>query len=246
MIYLFWFFILGACLGSFANVLIYRMQQKGPLSLLGRSYCPACKYKIPLYLNIPLISWLALRGTCKNCKAQIPFRYWLVEVITASLFASLFFVIGWKWFLIEALIFSFGLVVVSFIDLDQMILPDSFTLSGIVLGLVGAFFNPERQLLMSFLGAFIGGFSLWFVAYIYMLIRKREGMGGGDLKLLAWIGAVLGLKSLYYVISIACVLGICVGGLFILRSKKDMSVPIPFGPYLALGALCYIFYSYSV
>ena len=239
------FFILGSVLGSFANVLIYRMQQEGPLNLFSRSFCPACKKAIPFYLNVPILSWFFLRGACKNCEVKISFRYPLVEALMACFFTLLFFFIGWKWFLLEALIFCFSLIVVSFIDFDKMILPDSFTLSGILIGFAGAALNPERDIMASLSGAFLGGFVLWFSAYLYFLLRKREGMGGGDLKLLAWIGAVLGWQSIVFVLLTSSILGVVVGGGYMLRSKKNLATPLPFGPYLSLGALCYIFYSHS-
>ncbi|MGI9548440.1 MAG: prepilin peptidase [Bdellovibrionales bacterium] len=236
------FFVIGSIFGSFANVLIYRLQLKEPFNLWNRSYCPSCKKLIPFYLNIPIFSWFFLRGRCQNCKASFSFRYPFVEFLTASLFALLFLSIGWNWFLLEALIFAFGLVVVSFIDLDQMILPDSFTLSGIVLGLVGGFLNPERYFLDSLLGCFLGGFLLLFIAYAYYLFRKQEGVGGGDIKLLAWIGAVLGWQSLSFVLIVSSFLGTIVGAILILCDKKfHIQTALPFGPYLALGALFYIF-----
>ena len=160
----------------------------------------------------------------------------------ASLFVSLFLCLGWKWFLLEALIFGFGLVVVSFIDLDQMILPDSFTLSGIVIGLLGALLSPERFFLDSLIGGVLGGFVLLFIAYVYYFFRKQEGIGGGDIKLLAWIGAVLGWKSISFVLITSSFLGTIVGGILILCDKKiHFKTAIPFGPYLAIGALFYIF-----
>ena len=236
------FFIYGSMFGSFANVLIYRMQREGPLNLFKRSHCPHCSYKIPFYLNIPILSWFILMGRCRNCKNKISFRYPLVEFLMASFFALLFLSIGWKWFLLEAILFTFALVVASFIDFDQMILPDSLTLSGIVIGLCGAFLNPERSFLESFIGFFVGGLLLLSISYFYFVLRKQEGMGGGDIKLLGWIGAVLGFKSLAFVLVVSSVLGTFVGLFMILSDKKrDFQTALPFGPYLALGALLYIF-----
>ena len=240
--YVVFFFIFGSMFGSFANVLIYRMQKEKPLNLFNRSYCPKCNYLIPFYLNLPIFSWFILGGRCQNCKESFSFRYPFVEFLMASIFALLFLYIGWKWFLLEALIFAFALVIVSFIDLDQMILPDSFTLSGIVIGLTGAALNPERLFIDSFFGFFIGGFILLFTAYVYYFFRKREGMGGGDIKLLAWIGAVLGWKSIPFILMCSSFLGTIVGLFLILCDKKfHFKAAIPFGPYLAIAALFYIF-----
>ena len=236
------FFIYGAFLGSFANVLIYRMQKQKPLDLLKKSHCPQCFYTIPFYLNVPVFSWFILQGRCRNCGKFFSFRYPFVELLMAVSFSILFLAIGWKWFLLEALVFVFALTVASFIDWDQMILPDSFTLSGIVLGLLGAWLNPERLFLDAFLGALLGGGFLQFVAYIYYWLRQKEGLGGGDVKMIAWIGAVLGWQSLSFIILSSCLLGSLAGlGIMLRGNKKVMQVAIPFGPYLAVSALMYIF-----
>ena len=236
------FFIYGSFFGSFANVLIYRMQKPGPLNLLKTSYCPHCLYSIPFYLNIPILSWFILRGSCSNCLKPISFRYPFVEFLMAFLFSALFLAIGWKYFLIEALLFTSTLIVASFIDWDQMILPDSLTLTGIVIGLLGAWINPERSFFSALLGSFFGGGLLLSIAYSYTLIRKKEGLGGGDIKMMAWIGAVLAWPSLFFVLLCSCLLGSLVGlGMMLHGNKNFLKVKIPFGPYLALSSLIYIF-----
>ena len=160
----------------------------------------------------------------------------------AGLFSALFLAIGWNWFLLEALIFAFALTVASFIDGDQMILPDSLTLSGIVFGLVGAWLNPDRLFLDSFLGVVFGGGFLFVIAYIYYWLRKKEGLGGGDIKMMAWIGAVLTWSPLPFVILMACFVGSLINvGLLLHKNKKVLQSPFPFGPYLAFSALLYIF-----
>ena len=236
------FFIYGSFFGSFTNVLIFRLQQESPISLFKKSYCPHCLYSIPFYLNIPILSWFFLKGACANCSKPISFRYPLVEFLMACLFTLLFLAIGWKWFLLEALIFTVALVAASFIDWDQMIIPDSISLSGIVIGLLGAFLNPERSVLSSFIGFIVGGGSLLLIAYLYFILRKKEGMGGGDIKMLAWIGAVLGWESLFFVLLSSCLLGSLFGLAIMLQgNKKVMQTAFPFGPYLAISALIYIF-----
>ena len=238
------FFIYGSFFGSFANVLIYRMQKKEPLDLFKKSYCPYCFYNIPFYLNIPIFSWFLLKGHCKNCNTSFSFRYPLVEFLMASLFLALFLAIGWKWFLLEALIFTFALVIASFIDWDQMILPDSLTLSGILIGLLGAWLNPDRPFLDAFLGVLLGGGALLFISYAYYLLRKKEGMGGGDIKMLAWLGAILGWKALSFIILSSCFLGSLAGlGIMLHSNKNALQIALPFGPYLAVSALFYIFLS---
>ena len=159
----------------------------------------------------------------------------------ALLFVTTYHFVGWNWFLLEALWLVFGLLTVSMIDMDHYILPDVFTLSGIVIGLAGAWLNPERSFLEAFLGVLLGGGFLWAIAYFYFFFRKEEGMGGGDIKLLAWIGAVLGWKAIPFVIIVSSLVGTLGGALIALRQKKGMKTVIPFGPYLALGAVIYLF-----
>ncbi len=237
------FFILGALLGSFANVVICRLPLNESI-VRPRSRCRKCKSAVAWYDNVPIFSFLVLRGRCRNCYEKIGWRYPLVELIMALGFAAFFYWHGFHFFLIEHLIFFFSLVIVSFIDLDHMILPDSFTLSGIVIGLIGAYLNPSRVFSEALFGALMGGGFLWLVAYVYFLVRKQEGMGGGDIKLLAWIGAVLGWQSIPFVILVSCLFGSLVGVFLALREKKGFQTVIPFGPYLALGAVAYIFNGY--
>lgn len=238
------FFIQGSFFGSFANVLIYRMQKEGKLNLLKKSHCPHCSYTIPFYLNVPLLSWFFLRGLCKNCKNKISFRYPVVEFLMASLFSLLFLAIGWEWFLLEALIFTFLLLVASFIDLDQMILPDSLNVIGLIVGFLGAWLNPDRFFLPALYGSFLGAGFFLVVAYLYYGIRKKEGMGGGDIKMMAWIGAVLSWKALFFVVLVSCLLGSLAGLRIMLRGNKNIfQTPLPFGPFLALSALLYIFFN---
>ncbi|UOF02936.1 prepilin peptidase [Bdellovibrio reynosensis] len=234
------FFILGAIFGSFANVIIYRLP-KDESVVKPRSYCYSCKTPIKWYDNIPILSWFILKGRCRKCKAKYSFRYPLVELIMASLFALSFYYLGFSWSLPEYLIFIFGLVVCTFIDLDHMILPDEFTLSGIVIGLVGAALNPHREFMDAFWGVLMGGGFLWGMAYIYYLLTKNEGMGGGDIKLLAWIGALLGWKAIPFVIMTSAIVGSVVGLFMARKQNAGLKTVIPFGPYLALGAVIYLF-----
>lgn len=233
------FFIFGALWGSFGNVVIYRWPHLSVVT--PRSHCKECKALIAWYDNIPILSWFILRGKCRKCGAPFSFRYAMVEIIMGGLFALAYVKLGWTWTLLEIIPFIFGLVVVTFIDLDQFLLPDVFTYSGIILGLAGAALNPERSFAESVVGVLLGGGFLWSIAYIYFLLRKEEGMGGGDIKLLAWIGAILGWKAIPFVILCASVTGSLIGLAAALRSQKGMKTMIPFGPYLALGAVVYIF-----
>jgi leader peptidase (prepilin peptidase)/N-methyltransferase len=232
-------FIFGLLWGSFANVVIYRLP-KGESVVRPRSRCPKCQKPITWYENIPLFSWAFLRARCRNCKNPISWRYPLVELITGLLFALIFLKYGYSWLTVEYVIFAWSLVVVSFIDLELMILPDVFTLSGIVLGLIGAALNPQREFMSSVYGVLIGGGFLWLIAYLYLVVRKQEGMGGGDIKLLAWIGAVLGWTAIPFVVLASSLLGLVVGLNLALRNKAGLKSVIPFGPYLALAALWFL------
>ncbi|MCB9026160.1 MAG: prepilin peptidase [Bdellovibrionaceae bacterium] len=237
-----YFFIscFGAIFGSFANVIILRLPE-GKSVVRPASHCPKCKAKIKWSQNIPIVSWIFLKGKCSVCKNSISFRYPLVEIIMTVGFCALFWLHGWNFYLLEHLILYFGLVTVSFIDLDHMIIPDSFSLGGILIGLLGSLLNPGRTFLQSLGGILMGGGFLWAVAYFYYIWRKKEGMGGGDIKLLAWIGAVLGWKAIPFVILSSSLTGSIVGLLVSVRSKEGMASVIPFGPYLAFGAILYIF-----
>ncbi len=234
------FFILGLLLGSFGNVVIYRLPQNKSV-VTPRSHCQVCGKTVPWYHNVPFFSWFILRGKCFSCKAPFSIRYPLVELLMGILFLMVYLIFGWQWITLEYLLFIFGLVIVSFIDLDHFILPDIFTLSGIVLGLLGGIFNPEREFLDALYGVLMGGGFLWLIAYLYYVLRKEEGMGGGDIKLLAWIGAVLGWKSIPFVIFFSSITGSIIGVSVMVRSKGNLKTVIPFGPYLALGALVYLF-----
>lgn len=232
-------FILGAIFGSFANVVILRLP-KGINIALPASHCYSCKQAIRFYDNIPILSWFILRGKCRNCQAPFSFRYCFVEILTGVLFAAAFLKLGWSWLLLEVLVLFFGLVVVSFIDLDHFIIPDKISLPGIAIGLLGGVLNPERAFWDALLGMILGGGFLWAIAYVYYLLKKEEGMGGGDIKLLAWIGAILGWKSIPFIILGSSILGSLVGVFLIWKHKGSLKTVIPFGPYIALAAILYL------
>lgn len=238
-LYPFFIFIYGALLGSFANVIIYRWPKNESI-VRPRSRCPHCQKNILFYDNIPLFSWFILRGKCRHCQGKISFRYPLVELTMAIVFLVIYLFVGESWNLLEYLIMAFGLVTASFIDIDHFLLPDVITLPGIALGLIGAFLNPNRLFLDSILGVLVGGGFLWAIAVVYQLVRKEEGMGGGDIKLLAWVGAVLGWKAIPFIIISGSLLGSVLGLLLAGKQNKGMKTVIPFGPYLAFGAILYV------
>jgi len=215
-----------------------------------RSFCPECKSQLNWFHNIPLFSWLALGGKCAFCKVRIPFRYPLVELLSA-LFAALSFVaFGPTLTAVCVYLFCCMLIVISFIDIDYYIIPDVISLPGCVLGLIFGVVNQFTGVLGwpfasgmvdSLLGLVFGGGVLWAIAEGYYRIRKREGLGLGDVKLLALTGAFFGLPGALYTMFIGSLLGSVIGILLILASGKRMTYQLPFGPYLALGTLVYIF-----
>lgn len=237
-IFIFLGFILGACLGSFANVIIYRLPEGK--TILGRSCCKNCGKVVPWFHNIPILSYFVLRGKCCFCGKKFSIRYPLVEFVMACLFSIIVYQYELSWITLEYLILTFGLVTASFIDYDHMILPDEITIGGLVLGVIGAAINPERSFWDAMAGILFGGGVLWLVAYIYYVFTGREGLGGGDIKLLAWLGALLGWKAIPFIILSSSVIGSIVG--IIISSKKGntLKTMIPFGPFLVIGSFMYI------
>lgn len=238
-------FLFGLLWGSFANVVIYRWPKRQDV-IKTRSRCPQCKKNIKFYDNIPVLSWIFLLGKCRFCSQAISLRYPFVELLMGALFALLFYKFGFSWYLLELLFLCFGLVVVSFIDWEHMVIPDIFSLTGIVLGLVGGALNPEREFFDSLLGVLLGGGIFWITAYLYYLLKKHEGIGGGDIKLLAWIGAVLGWKAILPIIFLSSLLGSVVGLTLICVKSKSSKEPLPFGPYIVFASFIMLFWGDSI
>jgi len=194
-------------------------------------------------MNIPFLSWVFLMGRCHFCKEKISIQYPTVELIIGSLFCAIYYKYGWSITTLEFCFFGWGLVTASVIDLHHMILPDVFTLSGIVLGLVGAFLSPERSFSDAFFGFAIGFGALYAMAYLFYIFKGVEGMGGGDIKLIGWIGAYLGVAGVPFTIFVSSLLGSLIGVVYLAIKKKDMKTTgIPFGPFLSAAALIYIYF----
>ena len=232
-------FLCGAVIGSFLNVCIYRIPA-GESIVHPRSRCGSCGSSIKWYQNLPILSFLALRGRCAACGAKISWRYPLVEALTGGLFALLLFRFGPQLFVLVLMLFVAVLVTITFIDLDHQIIPDVISLPGIVLGFMGSFLLPWVSWSDSLLGVLLGGGSLFLVASGYELLTKKEGMGGGDIKLLAMIGAFLGWRAVLPIIFFSSVLGTLVGVPAMLIKKADGKLAIPFGPFLSAGAVIYL------
>ncbi|MBF0396347.1 MAG: prepilin peptidase [Desulfobacterales bacterium] len=238
-------FIFGMCIGSFANVCIYRL----PLSksiVTPRSSCVNCGNMIRFYDNIPIISYLILKGHCRYCKVKISFRYPMVEVISGLFALCVVLKFGLS---IKALIyFSFiiSLIIITYIDIDYQIIPDEISLSGIPIGFIASFGIPDISYLDSIFGILLGGGSLYLVGLIYSLIRGEEGMGGGDVKLLAMIGAFIGWKGVIFTVFTASAAGSLVGIPLMFIKSQNMKLKIPFGPFLAVGAITYLFWGQQI
>ncbi|MGP8153403.1 MAG: prepilin peptidase, partial [Smithella sp.] len=233
-------FIFGAAIGSFLNVCIFRLPAKTSI-IKPASRCPHCLHPLRFYDNIPLISFIFLRGQCRDCGGGISWRYPLVELITAILALLLFLKFGLTLAYFTFFIFTSVLIVITFIDLDHQIIPDILTLPGIPLFFLAAIFLVKVPWHEALLGLLIGGGILWTIAVVYELISKREGMGGGDIKLLAMIGGFFGWKSLIFVFWVSSFTGAVVGITAMIIKKKDMKYAVPFGPFLSAAAIAYIF-----
>ena len=228
------------------NVCIYRI----PLSksiVTPRSMCPGCNSLISAYDNIPVISYILLKGKCRNCGIPISLRYPLVETISGLTALAVFMRFGIS---AEGLIyFAFisTLVVITLIDIDHRIIPDTISLPGIPIGfLLASLLLPSMNYKGSLAGIITGGGSLLAVAWTYNLITKKEGMGGGDIKLLAMIGAFTGWKGVLFTIFVASAAGTLAGIAVMLKTQKGMKLAVPFGPFLSIGAIVYIFFGTDI
>jgi len=234
-------FLMGLCIGSFLNVCIYRLPESKSI-VHPRSMCPNCDTLIPFYDNIPLFSYLWLKGQCRRCKVKISMRYPMVELLGGLVALGTYLRFGLT---IETLIyyvFIAALLVVTFIDLDHRIIPDVITLPGIPICFAASFALPAITYKDALLGILVGGGSLFIVAWVYTLLTKKEGMGGGDIKLLAMMGAIVGWQGVLFTIFVASLVGTLAGFAVMLQSRKGMKLAVPFGPFLSIGSITYIFF----
>ena len=234
-------FILGAVIGSFLNVCIYRIPA-GVSIVSPRSRCPHCETTIRWYHNVPVVSWCALRGRCAYCGAGVSVRYPLVEALTGLLFVLFLFRFGFHPVTPVMWLLSAALVTISFIDLDHQIIPDVISLPGIPVGFLCSFAVPWVSWQESLLGILLGGGSLFAIAVAYELLTRKEGMGFGDVKLLAMLGAFLGWTAVFPIIFLGSVLGTLVGVPLMYLNKADGRFAIPFGPFLSVAALVYVYF----
>ncbi|MGE3319471.1 MAG: A24 family peptidase [Candidatus Berkiella sp.] len=251
--------LFGLIIGSFLNVVIVRlprmlhqawsaqcndyMQQKSPQTevtkpynlVFPRSHCPKCNHLIGALENIPVLSFLFLKGKCRHCQAPISCRYPLIEILTATLSIVVVYHFGITWQTVAALLFTWSLLVLTIIDLEEQLLPDDITLPLLWIGLLintqGLFTSLESAVF----GAIAGYLFLWSVYWLFKLFTGKEGMGYGDFKLLAMLGAWLGVKALPVIVLLSSVVGLIVGLSLIALKRLTRGQPIPFGPYLAMA-----------
>ena len=232
--------LLGLVLGSFFNVCIYRLPREESIVWPG-SHCPHCRHALSPLDNIPLVSFLLLKGSCRYCQEPISYRYPLIELLTALLMVFLVGRFGISWAFLQAAVLTCALLVVSFIDLDHQIIPDVISLPGLAIGLGLSWLSGNPGWQSSLIGLLVGGGLLYLLATGYELLAKREGMGGGDIKYLAMIGAFLGWTGVLVTVILAALIGSVLGISLMLFWKKGRTHALPFGPFLSLGALIHLF-----
>lgn len=245
-----WAFALGAIIGSFLNVVIHRYPL-GESIVFPASRCPECRHQIRWYDNIPVVAWLTLRGRCRDCRAPISSRYPLIELANGLFYLAIYLLAGLHWtsVLIAAVVSMY--IVLIYIDLDIQILPDAIDLPGLLLGLVlGVAAAGERvpdlvlsrDVLESAVGAALGWLILYAISRLYRALRNIEGMGQGDFKMMAMIGAVSGWPALLPVLFLASITGAIFGVLLALRRGTTLQIALPFGVFLGIAALAVLFF----
>jgi leader peptidase (prepilin peptidase) / N-methyltransferase len=237
-------FIFGLILGSFLNVIIVRLPQDKSVVRPG-SHCPGCNQAVRWYDNVPVLSFLILKGKCRNCKAAISWRYPMVEFLTALSFLAAYLHSGLGLeLLFRDLPFIWILIGVTFIDLEHRIIPDQLSIGGLMLGVLTGGFDTQLSYSEVLIGAAVGFSVFFFFAWAYERFSGKSGLGGGDIKLLAMMGAFLGWQGVFFVVFASSVLGSVIGIAWALSvgRKNILKAAIPYGPFLVLGALVYLFF----
>ena len=240
--------ILGGLWGSFANVCIYRLPlDKGVVS--GRSYCPKCKKQITWKDNIPIISYFLLNGKCRKCKKPISSQYALVEFLSILFFIIIYFLYGITLTTLLLMVLSLSFIIIFFIDLKHFIIPNEITFSMMVLGFIKSFDPNLNSIFPNYINSLIGGLLgygiIWSIIYFYKQVRKKEGMGLGDAKLFGVIGFWFGWLAIPFIIFLSSVIALLSVVPSLLKNSRTMSSQIPFGPYIILGTLIYLFFENS-
>lgn len=234
-------FLFGAVFGGFLGVFIYRLPEGKPITTL-RSICRMCGRPIRSYDHIPILSYFILGGRCRDCGRPISPRYAVIEALTGLLALALYLKYGFSLSFAANFLFCVALIAIAYIDLDHRIIPDIITLPGIPICFLAAVFILKMNWIDSLLGMLVGGGGFYAIAAGYRLLAKREGMGMGDVKFMAMLGAFLGWQSLIFVIFVSSVLGSLAGLSIILIEKKTMKYALPYGSFLSIGGISYIFW----
>ncbi len=229
-------FVLGLIVGSFSNVCIYRIPRNESL-IYPASHCPKCRTKISPIDNIPLLSYILLKGKCRNCGSKISIQYPVVEFLTGLIYLIIYLIYGLSIQSLVYIILSSALIIIAFIDLHEQIVPDVISLPGIVVGFILSFIVPYISFINSALGALVGGGIILIIAWVGSIIFKKEAMGGGDVKLAAMIGAFLGWRYTIISLFLGFFLGALTGIILIMTKIKKREDAIPFGPFIALGSI---------
>jgi len=228
-------FILGLIVGSFSNVCIYRIPRNESI-IYPASHCPKCRSKIKPVDNIPLLSFILLKGRCRNCKSKISIQYPVVELLTGLIYLIIYLAYGLSIQTLSYIILSSALIIIAFIDLNEQIIPDVISLPGIVVGFILSFFINYISFVDSALGIAVGGGIILIIGLGGSVIFKKEAMGGGDVKLAAMIGAFLGWRYIVISLFLGFFLGALAGIVLILSKIKSREDAVPFGPFIVLGS----------
>ena len=244
------FFILGSLWGSFSNVCIYRLPNNGNVAK-GRSFCPNCKSKIKWFDNIPFFSYLFLKGKCRECSKPISFQYFIVELLTAISFVLIFHIYGASITTLLLLILSIFFIIIFFIDLKHFIIPNVLTFPLMIIGFLKSFDpNLNQTIFPNYINSLIGGLFgysiIWSIIFFYKKIRKKEGMGLGDAKLMAVIGFWFGWVSIPFTIFISSVVALILVIPSLINQSRKMSSEIPFGPYIIIGCILYVTFANQI
>ena len=244
------FFILGSLWGSFSNVCIYRLPNSGNVAK-GRSFCPNCKNTIKWFDNIPFFSYLFLKGKCRQCSKPISFQYLVVELLSAISFVIIFHLYGISITTLLLLILSIFFIIIFFIDLKHFIIPNVLTFPLMVIGFLKSFDpNLNQTIFPNYINSLIGGLFgyliIWSIIFLYKNIRKKEGMGLGDAKLMAVIGFWFGWISIPFTIFISSTVALVLVVPSLINQSRKMSSEIPFGPYIIIGCILYVTFANQI
>ncbi len=237
-------FVLGGIWGSFCNVCIYRLPDNDSV-ITGRSFCRSCKNKIKWYDNIPLLSFIFLRGKCRSCNNKISSQYFLVELISAISFLFIYFIYGLSVTTLLLIILSIFFIIIFFIDLKHYIIPNELTFPLMLIGFIKSFDPNLNQTIFpnyinSLLGGFFGYAVIWLIIFFYKKVRNKEGMGLGDAKLMAVVGFWFGWASIPFTIFISSAVALVLVIPSLIKKTRNMSAQIPFGPYIIIGCIIYV------